>query len=115
MTSSLLTLVINTSLITASNLKIKCVVSSLNLYHQSNEVSVETVGLKPETEPSVKLLYSFDPKNVENGVTTEMPQNTRDSGGPYFASDAFEVRFTHAWLLFSSVHIILTMCTKVFL
>ena len=38
-------------LATTGNLRVKCVVSLLTLYHRSNEISVETVGL---VQPKLK-------------------------------------------------------------
>ena len=53
-TSSKLSLIIDDTIITTGNLKIKCVVDSFGLYHKSNEVSIETFGLKP-TPKSVQM------------------------------------------------------------
>ena len=53
-TSSRLKLVIDSNVMTSGNLKIKCVVSSFQLYHQSNEVSIETFGVKPTPESVVQ-------------------------------------------------------------
>lgn len=53
-TSSRLRLVIDSHVMTSGNLKIKCVVSSFQLYHQSNEVSIETFGVKPTPKSVVQ-------------------------------------------------------------
>ena len=50
-TSSLISIVIRPELATSGNLRVKCVVSLLTLYHRSNEISVETVGL---VQPKLK-------------------------------------------------------------
>ena len=47
LTSSRLKLVIDSNVMTSGHLKIKCVVSLFHLYHQSNEVSIETLGINP--------------------------------------------------------------------
>ena len=44
-TSSLISIVMRPDLATSGNLRVKCVVSLLTLYHRSNEISVETIGL----------------------------------------------------------------------
>ena len=59
LTSSRLKLVIDSNVMTSGHLKIKCVVSSFQLYHQSNEVSIETFGIKP-TPKSVVQRQSND-------------------------------------------------------
>ena len=47
LTSSRVKLVIDSNVMTSGHLKIKCVVSLFHLYHQSNEVSIETLGINP--------------------------------------------------------------------
>ena len=55
-TSSLISIVMRPDLATSGNLKVKCVVTLLTLYHRSNEVSVETIGLvKPKLKSSRHL------------------------------------------------------------
>ena len=53
-TKSRLKLVIDSTVMTSGNLKIKCVVHSFQLYHQSNEVSIETFGIKPTPKSVVQ-------------------------------------------------------------
>ena len=53
-TTSRLTLVIDNTVMSSGNLKIKCVVHSYQLYHQSNEVSIETFGIKPTPKSVVQ-------------------------------------------------------------
>ena len=53
-TKSRLTLVIDNTVMSSGNLKIKCVVHSYQLYHQSNEVSIETFGIKPTPKSVVQ-------------------------------------------------------------
>ena len=53
-TASRLKLVIDSNVMTSGHLKIKCVVSSFQLYHQSNEVSIETFGIKPTPKSVVQ-------------------------------------------------------------
>ena len=53
-TKSRLKLVIDSTVMTSGNLKIKCVVHSYQLYHQSNEVSIETFGIKPTPKSVVQ-------------------------------------------------------------
>ena len=45
-------------LATSGNLKVKCVVTLLTLYHRSNEISVETVGL---VQPKLKTSRHLPP------------------------------------------------------
>ena len=59
LTFSRLKLVIDSNVMSSGHLKIKCVVSSFQLYHQSNEVSIETFGIKP-TPKSVVQRQSND-------------------------------------------------------
>merc|ERR1711971_1336555 len=59
LTFSRLKLVIASNVMSSGHLKIKCVVSSFQLYHQSNEVSIETFGIKP-TPKSVVQRQSND-------------------------------------------------------
>ena len=49
--SSLVSIQMHSDLATTGNLRVKCVVSLLTLYHRSNEISVETVGL---VQPKLK-------------------------------------------------------------
>ena len=53
-TKSQLKLVIDNNVMSSGNLKIKCVVHSYQLYHQSNEVSIETFGIKPTPKSVVQ-------------------------------------------------------------
>ena len=54
LTASRLKLTIDSNVMTSGHLKIKCVVSSFQLYHQSNEVSIETFGIKPTPKSVVQ-------------------------------------------------------------
>ena len=77
-TSSKLTLIIDDTIMTSGNLKIKCVVDSFELYHKSNEISIETFGLKP-TPKSVQLQPQQTSTNAE--VTFEAIESTESSRG----------------------------------
>ena len=59
-TYSLLTIPIQTNLLNSGNLKVKCVVSMWNLFHKSNEISVEIQGL----DPHPKSIRHVDAKNI---------------------------------------------------
>ncbi len=59
-TYSLLAIPIQTNLLTSGNLKVKCVVSMWNLFHKSNEISVEIQGL----DPNPKSIRHSDAKNI---------------------------------------------------
>jgi hypothetical protein len=66
-TSSRLKLIMDNNVMTSGNLKIKCVVSSFQLYHQSNEVSVETFGAKPKPKSVVQQLWHPDGSSSPSG------------------------------------------------
>ena len=67
-TASRLKLVIDSNVMTSGHLKIKCVVSSFQLYHQSNEVSIETFGIKPTPKSVVQRQSSNE---IASQVTLE--------------------------------------------
>ena len=54
LTFSRLKIVIDSKIMTSGVLKIKCVVSLFQLYHQSNEVIIETFGIKPTPKSVVQ-------------------------------------------------------------
>ena len=62
-TSSLISIVIRPELATSGNLRVKCVVSLLTLYHRSNEISVETIGL---VQPKLKTSRHLPPTMVND-------------------------------------------------
>ena len=61
-TSSLISIVMRPDLATSGNLKVKCVVTLLTLYHRSNEISVETVGL---VKPKLKSSRHLSPLSID--------------------------------------------------
>ena len=56
-------------LATTGNLRVKCVVSLLTLYHRSNEISVETVGL---VKPKLKTSRHLPPTGYNEHVADHM-------------------------------------------
>ena len=56
-------------LATTGNLRVKCVVSLLTLYHRSNEISVETVGL---VKPKLKTSRHLPPTGYNENVADHM-------------------------------------------
>lgn len=68
-TTSRLRLVIDGHVMTSGNLKIKCVVSSFQLYHQSNEVSIETFGVKPTPKSVVQRQTPASEVNLESSAS----------------------------------------------
>ncbi len=58
--------------VSTGNIKIKCLASLWDLYHKSNEVSVETLG----SVPNPKLIKHLEP-NEEHGVQLNIfPDNS---------------------------------------
>lgn len=70
LTSSLVSITIQPNLLTSGNLKVKCVVTMYNLYHRSNEVSVETIGLEPKHK-SIRHLSPLADQGQTSGSSEE--------------------------------------------
>ena len=82
-TSSLISIVMRPELATSGNLKVKCVVTLLTLYHRSNEISVETVGLvQPKLKTSRHLTLPINMEETDIGNN-----NNGRSRHPYYFSD----------------------------
>lgn len=64
-TGSRLNFVLDNEVMSSGNLKIKCVVSSFQLYHQSNEVSIETFGIRPTPKSVKQEIYLKDLMRIE--------------------------------------------------
>ena len=67
-------------LATTGNLRVKCVVSLLTLYHRSNEISVETVGL---VQPKLKTSRHLPPTGYNEYNADNM---FKDSHHKYISS-----------------------------
>ena len=76
-------------LATSGNLKVKCVVTLLTLYHRSNEISVETVGL---VQPKLKTSRHLPPATFNNDNT----ENVFDNSRQYFDGAASAGYFSEA-------------------
>ena len=72
LTASRLKLVIDSNVMTSGHLKIKCVVSSFQLYHQSNEVSIETFGIKPTPK---SVVQKRQPNEVDPTLESSAPKS----------------------------------------
>ena len=100
MTSSKLTLIIDDTIMTSGNLKIKCVVDSFELYHKSNEISIETFGLKP-TPKSVQLQPQQTSTNAEvTFVAIESMESSRGCHGIFTISNSLLINlYLLCWLV----------------
>ena len=78
-TSSLISVVMRPDLATSGNLKVKCVVTLLTLYHRSNEISVETVGL---VQPKLKTSRHLPP-TMFNDIDSENNQVFKNNHRQY--------------------------------
>ena len=75
--SSLISIQMRSDLATTGNLRVKCVVSLLTLYHRSNEISVETVGLE---QPKLKTSRHLKSTEYNDNLDHIFNQNLHSYG-----------------------------------
>ena len=87
--SSLISIQMRSDLATTGNLRVKCVVSLLTLYHRSNEISVETVGL---VQPKLKTSRHLKSTEEYNDNADHMfSQNLHSYINDYASADKYSV------------------------